>query len=265
VGTTLYQLDAVRQRRDGRLVLDVPALAIQAGRIHTLVGPNGSGKTTLLTILAFLARPVSGTLRFGGEEVVWSGAALLRLRRQATLVHQSPYLFAGTVAENLAVGVAHRKLAPEHLRARVAGALEAIALAGYERRSARALSQGEAQRVALARALLLEPRVLLLDEPLASVDRTTYAVVEEVIKALPAAGHTVIMASHDPEQPRRLGSEVIALDEGALVPSRPASPNGAGAPVLDLMSAGDPHRRGTAAALAAACGGRRYPRMPTEG
>jgi tungstate transport system ATP-binding protein len=230
VGTTLYQLDTVRQRRDGRLVLDVPALAIGAGRIYTLVGPNGSGKTTLLTILAFLARPVSGTLQFEGEEVVWSAAELLGLRRQVTLVHQSPYLFAGTVAENLAVGLAHRKLAPEHLRARVAGALQAVALAGYERRSARALSQGEAQRVALARALLLEPRVLLLDEPLASVDRNTNAVVEKLIAALAAAGRTVVMASHDPEQARRLGSEIIALQHGAVVASG-GTPNDASASV----------------------------------
>jgi tungstate transport system ATP-binding protein len=230
VGTTLYQLDTVRQRRDGRLVLDVPALAIRAGRIYTLVGPNGSGKTTLLTILAFLARPVSGTLQFDGEEVVWSAAGLLGLRRQVTLVHQSPYLFAGTVAENLAIGLAHRKLAPEHLGARVAGALKAVALPGYERRSARALSQGEAQRVALARALLLEPRVLLLDEPLASVDRSTNAVVEELIAALAAAGRTVVMASHDPEQARRLGSEIIALQHGAVVATGGA-PNDASASV----------------------------------
>jgi tungstate transport system ATP-binding protein len=243
VRTTLYQLDAVRQRRDGRLVLDVPALAIGAGRIYTLVGPNGSGKTTLLTILAFLARPVSGAVRFDGEEVVWSAATLLRLRRQATLVHQAPYLFAGTVAENLAFGLAHRKLDPEDLRARVAGALQAVALDGYERRSARALSQGEAQRVALARALLLEPRVLLLDEPLASVDRSTNGVVEELIAALAAAGRTVVMASHDPEQARRLGSEIIALQHGAVVATA-GTPDGASGSGLEttMPAAGGPCR-----------------------
>ncbi len=153
----LYELDAVKQRRGSKLVLDVAALAIRAGRIHTLVGPNGSGKTTLLTILGLVARPAEGEVRFDGERVDWSRAGLLRLRRQLTLVQQSPYLFAGTVEDNLAIGLGHRRLDRDTIRARVADALQAVALAGYARRAARALSQGETQRVAVARALLLGP------------------------------------------------------------------------------------------------------------
>jgi tungstate transport system ATP-binding protein len=214
---SLYQLDAVRQRFAAKLVLHVPALTLRAGRIYTLAGPNGSGKTTLLGVLGFLTRPSSGDVRFDGEEVVWSRALLLALRRQVTLVHQSPYLFGGTVEENLRIGLQHRRLAPAEERGRVAAALEAVDLGGAQRRAARALSQGEVQRVALARALLLEPRVLLLDEPLANVDRKSAGIMEALIGALPAAGHTVVMSSHDPELPGRFGSEVIALDDGVLV------------------------------------------------
>jgi len=224
VSTPLYELEAIQQRRGARLVLDVPALTVRAGRIHALVGPNGSGKTTLLGILGFLARPASGALRFAGERVDWTSAALLPLRRQVTLVQQSPYLFAGTVEANLAIGIAHRKLGRETVRARIADALQAVALSAYARRDARALSQGEGQRVAIARALLLEPRVLLLDEPLANLDRKTTSVLEELIAALPGPDRTVIMSSHDPEHPRRFGCEVIALHDGGLVsaPVRPA-------------------------------------------
>src|SRR6266542_2265864 len=224
LSTPVYELEGIQQRRGARRVLDIPALTIRSGRIHALVGPNGSGKTTLLGILGFLAHPASGALRFDGARVDWGSAALLPLRRQVTLVQQSPYLFAGTGEENLAIGVAHRKLDRETVRARVADALQYVALSAYARRDARALSHGEGQRVAIARALLLEPRVLLLDEPLANLDRKTTSVVEELIGALPGPGRTVIMSSHDPEHPRRFGSEVIAIQEGGLVasPSRPA-------------------------------------------
>jgi tungstate transport system ATP-binding protein len=217
VTATLYDLHALQQRRGSKLVLDVRALAIRSGRIHTLVGPNGSGKTTLLTTLAFLARPASGEMRFAGERVDWTEAALLPLRRQVTLVHQSPYLFAGTVEDNLAIGLSHRKLDRETIRSRIADALQAVALSAYARRDARALSQGEGQRVAVARALLLEPRVLLLDEPLANLDRKSAGILEELIGALPAEGRTVIMSTHDPEHPRRFGSVVIALQDGAVL------------------------------------------------
>jgi tungstate transport system ATP-binding protein len=211
-----YELDGIEQRRGPKRVLHLPALSIRANRIHALVGPNGSGKTTLLAILGLLARPAAGELRFAGERVEWSGARLLALRKQVTLVQQSPYLFAGTVEDNLAIGLAHRERERERVRARVADALRTVALPGYAQRSARALSQGEAQRVAFARALVLEPRVLLLDEPLANLDRKSTLVLEELIAALPAAGRTVVMASHDPTHPARFGAEVIALHEGAL-------------------------------------------------
>jgi tungstate transport system ATP-binding protein len=212
----VYELDGIEQRRGPKRVLHLPALSIRTNRIHALVGPNGSGKTTLLAILGLLARPAAGELRFAGERVEWSGARLLALRKQVTLVQQSPYLFAGTVEDNLAIGLAHRELERETVRARVADALQTVALSGYAQRSARALSQGEAQRVAFARALVLEPRVLLLDEPLANLDRKSTRVLEELIAALPAAGRTVVMASHDPTHPARFGAEVIALHEGAL-------------------------------------------------
>jgi tungstate transport system ATP-binding protein len=236
--TSLYELIAVEQRREAKRVLDVPALRIGAGVIHTLAGANGSGKTTLLAILGFLAPPASGEVRFDGEPVDYSRATLLRLRRQVTLVQQAPYLFAGTVEHNLAIGLAHRGVHREDVRARVADALEAVSLGGFARREARALSQGETQRVAVARALLLEPRVLLLDEPLANLDRKSTTVLEELIAALPSAGRTVVMASHDPTHPARFGSEVIALHEGRLVPWRAA-----GGPAPAVPSEGVPSRR----------------------
>jgi tungstate transport system ATP-binding protein len=223
VATVLYECTAVQQKAGESFLLDVPALTLAAGRIYTLVGHNGSGKSTLLSILAFLSRPSSGRLRFDGEEVTWRRSELSHLRRQVTLVHQSPYLFSGSVADNLAMALGERVLAREEVRARIAQALEDIQLAGYEQRDARALSGGEARRVAVARALLLERRVLLFDEPLANLDRRSTVLIEELLGRLPASGRTVVLSSHDPEHPRRLGSEVIELQGGQLV-AAPAAP-----------------------------------------
>ncbi len=214
----LYELRRVQQRFGSTLALDVPALEIRSGRFHALIGPNGSGKSTLLALLAFLSRPSSGELRFAGEPVTWTRSSLLRLRRQVTLVHQSPYLFSGTVADNLTIGLRHRELPPGHTRELVADVLKKMDLVGYAEREARTLSGGEARRVAVARALLLKPSVLLFDEPLANLDPKSTAVLEDLIGELPGAGHTVVMSSHDP-RPGRFGGEVLELCGGKIASS----------------------------------------------
>jgi tungstate transport system ATP-binding protein len=212
----LYRCAWLQQRYGENLALNLSALVVQPARLHVLTGPNGSGKSTLLAILAFLARPSSGQLWFDGAPVAWERAELLRLRRQATLVHQFPYLLSGTVADNLSFGLRARRLPPAEIEDRVARALLRVDLAGFARREARGLSGGEARRLAVARALLLEPRALLLDEPFANLDGPSAAVIERLVAELPAAGQTVVMSSHDHSHGARLGGEVIRLSGGRL-------------------------------------------------
>ncbi len=212
----LYRLIGIRQSHGERTVLAIDDLALFPGKLYTLTGANGSGKTTLLTLLALLAPPTAGELRYEGEPVQWTNAALLGLRRQVTLLHQSPYLFDGSVFANVAFGLKLRGIRGDEKQRRVEQALELAGLPGFGHRRARELSGGEAQRVAMARALALEPKVLLLDEPLANVDRGTSELLEGVIAALPERGTTVIMTTHDPEHPGRLGGEQIHLIAGEL-------------------------------------------------
>jgi tungstate transport system ATP-binding protein len=212
----LYRLESIRTRYRDKLALKVPALAIAEGGIHSLTGPNGSGKSTLLGLLAFLSPPTEGTLYFDGEKVDWKGRSLVALRKEATLLHQSPYLFDGTVSANLAFGLEVRGFEGEERRRRIAESLEVVGLSGFEQRRARALSGGEMQRVALARALALRPRVLLLDEPLANVDRDSADVIRAVILGLPGKGTTVILTTHDPDLPGRMEGELIRLEDGRL-------------------------------------------------
>jgi ABC-type sulfate/molybdate transport systems ATPase subunit len=212
----LYILEEVTFRRAGGFTLAIPALRIEEGGIHALSGPNGAGKSTLLALLAFLEAPDTGTIRFGGEAVGRGRRALESGRRQATLLHQLPYLFDDSVAANVGFGPSVRGFSGDGLRRRVDASLEAVGLSGFGPRPARGLSGGEAQRVALARALAVEPRALLLDEPFSNVDRETADTIERIVRTLPARGTTVVLATHDPALPSRIGAEAIRLADGTL-------------------------------------------------
>ena len=215
----LYQLDNIRKNYGSREALAIDRLIIDAGRCYTLTGPNGSGKSTLLQILAFMFPTTAGELLFCGEPVVWENGPLLGLRRQVTLLHQAPYLFTTSVQANVAFGLKARGITGAEQHRLVDEALEMVQLSGFQKRRARELSGGEAQRVAMARALALGPKVLLLDEPLANVDRKSSELLEELIISLPARGTSVIITTHDPEHRQRFGSDRIHLVAG-----RPAAP-----------------------------------------
>ncbi|MDA8123113.1 MAG: ATP-binding cassette domain-containing protein [Deltaproteobacteria bacterium] len=216
----IFRLESVTRHYGERLALEIPELVIEEGGIRSLSGPNGSGKSTLLGILAFLSPPTSGVLYYDGKRVEWKERSLVALRREVTLLHQSPYLFEGSVHANIAFGLGIRGMRGEEKHGRIEESLETVGLGGFGHRRARALSGGETQRVALARALALAPRVLLLDEPLANVDRDSAVVIRAVIAGLPARGTTVIMTTHDPDVPGCSNGEVIRLEEGRLSRSR---------------------------------------------
>jgi tungstate transport system ATP-binding protein len=212
----LYRLVSIRKCYRDKVALEIPSLSITEGGIHSLMGPNGSGKSTLLGLLAFLSPPTSGTLYYNGAVVDWKGRSLVGLRKEVTLLHQSPYLFEGSVSDNIAYGLKVRGIDGETRRHRIAESLEMVGLGGFDQRRARALSGGEMQRVALARALAPSPRVLLLDEPLANVDQGSAEVIRAVILGLSEKGTTVVMTTHDPERTGRMIGAVIRLEEGRI-------------------------------------------------
>ena len=214
--TELYRLRSVTKRYGSNVAVDIDALSIPAGRLYTLTGPNGAGKSTLLGILAFLTPPTTGEIFYAGERIAWKSDIVRKQRRKVTLLHQSPYLFGGTVFRNVAYGLSVRGIAGEAALQAVDRALETVGLEGFRDRDARKLSGGEAQRVAMARALALDPEVLLLDEPLANIDRETAVLLETVIASLPSRGTTVVMTSHDPDHPSRLNGGSIVLEGGKV-------------------------------------------------
>lgn len=188
------------------------SLEIAAGGCVALLGANGSGKTTLLKALNGLLRPSAGRLLFEGEDAGSSPS----LRRRSVYLHQAPYMLAGTVSYNVLYGARARGLPPALAAHRAKAALALLGLEGFERRGHRALSGGEAQRVALARALASGADVLLLDEPTASADEESAALIVAALRSRIAAGATIVFSTHDPAFAESLATRTLFLAAGRL-------------------------------------------------
>lgn len=203
-----------------RPVLSIDSLELEAGTATALVGPNGSGKSTLLRLLAFLERPVAGSLSLDGT-VVSTVAQRRDARRRVTLVEQQPYLFRGTVQHNLLYALSlHGVRGPDAVQ-RVARALDRLQVADLGGRESVGLSAGETQRVAVARAVALEPDVLLLDEPTGVADRAAISRLYQTLEEERARGAAVCFASHQLEDAYRWSDTLIALADGHASPVTP--------------------------------------------
>jgi tungstate transport system ATP-binding protein len=211
-----YRLTEIRAFYRANLALEVDELTIASGRLHILAGPNGSGKSTLLSILAFLMKPGHGVVAFAGTQVDWQRKQLASLRKRVTLLHQHSFLFSGTVSTNVAFGPKARGVTKENVQRAVKESLAMVGLDGFASRNARHLSGGEARRVALARALACRPEVLLLDEPMAHVDKESAQIIERLVVSLSGQGTTVIMSSHNEQLGQRTESRVIRLLDGKV-------------------------------------------------
>jgi len=216
MSTPLYELDAITHRYGNRTILSIDHWEIARGDLVALVGPNGAGKSTLLRLLNFIEAPSEGSLRYKGHIVGSRNAIPLALRREVTTVFQRPILLDRSVQANVAYGL--RLRGQRFWKERVERALEQVGLASLAHRPARHLSGGEAQRVALARAIVLEPEVLLLDEPTANLDPYNARLIEEIVTALNRErGTTIILVTHNIFQARRLARTVGLLLEGCLI------------------------------------------------
>ena len=218
----ILRVENLRKYYGDRLALEIPHLEFEEGGIYALIGPNGAGKTTLLRLLNLLEQPDEGKLYFDETEMSQSSPEALNIRRQMTLAMQNPVLFRASVYRNVAYGLSVRSVDKETKDKAVSATLDMVGLSGFEHRRARQLSAGEAQRVALARALVMEPRVLFLDEPTANVDRRNVQVFESLIKKVNTEqGITIVFTTHDLSQAYRLTDKIISLLDGRLIDSSP--------------------------------------------
>jgi tungstate transport system ATP-binding protein len=215
----LYQLERVRQQYAGRVVLDLERLDVLRGETLAVIGPSGAGKTTLLRLLQFLEPPASGTLRFEGRAI--DAPPPLAVRRRVTTVFQRPIVLSRSVRGNLSYGL---RVRGRHEDAQATDRLlEALGLSPLAGAAARGLSGGEIQRVAVGRALAFDPDVLLLDEPTANLDPRNVRLVEELVRERRARGVTIVLATHQIFQARRLADRIALLLEGQVVEVGPTS------------------------------------------
>ena len=211
----IIEIAAVTKRFAAVTAVDRVDLSVRDGELFTLLGPSGCGKTTLLRLLAGFYQPDEGTIRFGSRVV----NGLPPYERGIGMVFQNYALWPHmTVADNITYGLRLRKLPASEVRERLVEGLRKVNLAGFESRYPGQLSGGQQQRVALARALVLNPDILLLDEPLSNLDAKIRIQVRAEIRRLQQElSITTIYVTHDQEEALSLSDRVAVMRDGRVL------------------------------------------------
>ena len=212
----LYSLSNITKTYGSKTILDIERLSIEQGHIYGLLGPNGAGKTTLLRILALLEPPTSGEVFFKKRSVVFQERHLQPLRREVVMINQHPILFTTTVYKNLEFGLKIRKMPSAERRTRIEQTFAMMGLGHLADAPAHKLSGGETQRVAIARAIVLNPKVLLCDEPTSNVDLENQAVILSLFRQINRQQKiTIIYTTHD-RLHAALAHKTFYMDHGRL-------------------------------------------------
>ncbi|WP_315766817.1 MULTISPECIES: ABC transporter ATP-binding protein [unclassified Bradyrhizobium] len=198
----------------GVRAVDAVAMDIRAGEFFSLLGPSGCGKTTTLRMIAGFDTPSSGEIRVDGTDITYMPAH----KRDMAMVFQNYALFPHrTVAENVAFGLRMRKVDKATIATKVKAALAMVELSGMEDRRPAQLSGGQQQRVALARAIVIEPRVLLCDEPLGALDKKLRQQMQFELKQLQKSlGLTLVFVTHDQEEALAMSDRIAVMNAGRV-------------------------------------------------
>lgn len=213
--TPLLTLEGLKKSFGQRTLFEIERLVIRAGCAYVLTGLNGTGKSTLLRILAGLEAAEIGRARFLDRDMPLAPYPPA-LREAIVYVHQHPVMFSTSVADNIGYGLAVRGMPRDVIARRVDEAMHWAGVAHLRTSRPLTLSGGEKQRVALARAKVLEPKLLLLDEPTANLDGSAREQVIALIPSLTAAGSSVVMACHDRDLIALPNVERLKLRDGRL-------------------------------------------------
>ena len=210
-----FETRNLRLQIDGKSLINGIDLRMTAANLTVIMGQNGAGKSLLLRLLHGLLKPTSGEVFFGGERLDD------HVRAQQAMVFQRPVLLRRSVGANLDFVL---RLRGEASASRRESLLDQVGLLDKERQPARLLSGGEQQRLALARVLALEPKVLFLDEPTASLDPASTIMIEEIVRSVQRRGAMVVFVTHDLGQARRLADDIVFLHQGCVEEQSPAEP-----------------------------------------
>ena len=213
-----YQLNNIHYSYGKTFSLLLPKLEISAQKITALTGANGSGKSTLLSLLGLLIAPKTGSLIFFGEIV--TSKQQQNLRKQIGFLAQKPYLFRGTVIDNLNLVLKIYHIPNKLREKKINFILEQLGIIELSKQQAKTLSGGELQKVALARALIMQPKILLMDEPFSYLDQPSIQLLERfILDYVTRMKTTLIFSTHDRLQGLAIADEVISLVKGKQIKS----------------------------------------------
>ena len=199
--------------------LSIPHFELNQGERVALIGPNGAGKTTLLQLIALLQRPSKGTILFNSKEIQ-SRQEVLNYHRQTAFVPQRPVMYNRSVQDNVAIGLKIRSVSPTEISERVEKMLKALKIEHLASRNALSISGGEARRVMLARALVLNPKILFLDEPFADLDEPVRrSIIEDTLPILSTSGCATIFVTHNQDETYQLANRFMVLIKGQIIQS----------------------------------------------
>jgi tungstate transport system ATP-binding protein len=216
VAETLLTLRDVTVHHGEHVALQRASLEVYTGDVLALIGPNGAGKSTLLRVMGMLQRPDHGKVLFRGENAL--NGRQLEFRRRIATVFQEPLLLNATVYQNAALGLKLRGISHGEIDRRLGPWLDRLGIAHMAARSARTLSGGEAQRTSLARALVLEPALLLLDEPFSALDPASReALLGDFQRIVKETGITTVFVTHDRQEAFALANRVGVLNQGYML------------------------------------------------
>ena len=213
---TLLALRDIAVHHGEHVALQVAVLNVHRAEVLAIIGPNGAGKSTLLRVMGMLQRPDKGTVLFRGQNALNGNS--LELRRRIATVFQEPLLLNATVHQNAALGLKLRGISDAEIDRRLGPWLQRLGIDHLAARSARTLSGGEAQRTSLVRALVLEPELLLLDEPFSALDPTSReALLRDFQCIVKETGITTVFVTHDRQEAFALANRVGVLNQGCML------------------------------------------------
>jgi len=213
----ILKIADLKKEYEGNFKLNIPELYLERNKILSLIGPNGSGKSTLLKLIGLLEKPDEGSIVFNGENISDSRADHIRIRKEMVIVFQESVLFNTSVYNNILMGLKIRKINLPEVKEKMDYLIRKLKIEKLLNRSVKNLSGGERQRVSLVRALVLDPQMLLLDEPLANIDQPSREDLrEDLFEILKNSGRSIIYVTHDRNEALVLSDDIAVINKGRI-------------------------------------------------
>lgn len=199
--------------------LDNISLKIRKGQRIAFVGGNGSGKSTLFLCLNGILKPDSGEIRISGQKIIYTRRGLLEVRRKVGIVFQEPdnQLFSASVYQDIAFGILNLGADEKTVRKKVDAVMDELEISSFREKPVHALSGGQKKQVAIADILVMDPDIMILDEPAAALDPKHVKITEEIIDRLTQRGITVLIATHDIDYAYSWADEMVLMNGGEII------------------------------------------------